>query len=130
MSEACPGQASDVSPDTPAGAGGWAQPPAPTLPRRPALPADAAALAERVEALEGLLADVLDSLERLPERLSGAVVSPMLSADDLAARLSVSRRTVDALDAAGDLPPAVRIGRQRRWDRGAVETWIRTGGAS
>ena len=83
-----------------------------------------------MEALEGLLADVLESLETLPGRLSGAAVSPMLSADDLAARLGVSRRTVDGLDAAGDLPPALRIGRQRRWDRGAVEAWIRAGGAS
>lgn len=76
-----------------------------------------------------MLADVLCAVERLPERIAGATSAPMMSADDLAARLAVSRRTVDALDAAGDLPPSIRVGRQRRWQRATVEMWIehRTG---
>jgi excisionase family DNA binding protein len=51
----------------------------------------------------------------------------LLSLNDLAVALRVSARTVARLAAAGQLPPALKIGRLRRWSRRAVEEWLAAG---
>lgn len=51
----------------------------------------------------------------------------LLTIDDLAATLRVSRRHVSALRAAGQLLAPVRLGRAIRWPRTEVEDWILAG---
>ncbi|WP_412068857.1 helix-turn-helix transcriptional regulator [Rubrivirga sp. IMCC43871] len=89
---------------------------------------DATALAVRLAKVEERLADVLTAVESLPDTLRPAAAPELLTAGDVAAMLGVSRRTVDTLDAADELPIPVRIGRQRRWRRQAVLAWLDAGG--
>lgn len=51
----------------------------------------------------------------------------LLTATDVAAFLRVSLRTFNRLHLAGEGPPHLRIGRQRRWRRSDVEAWIASG---
>lgn len=86
-------------------------------------------LVARLEEVEGRLADVLEAVERLPDRVAGVSSVPsLLSILEVAARLGVSRSTVEALVEAGDLPAPIKVGRQRRWARVTIETWILEGG--
>ena len=39
-------------------------------------------------------------------------------------RLGLSRRKIESMIAAGDLPPAIRIGRARRWADRQIDEWI------
>jgi predicted DNA-binding transcriptional regulator AlpA len=54
---------------------------------------------------------------------------PHLSKADLAARLKISKRSVDRLRAAGKLPEPLYVGRQARWTVAALETWELRGGS-
>ena len=54
-------------------------------------------------------------------------MTPLITADDVATWLGVGRLRVYELARAG-LLPCVRIGRSVRFDRVAVEQWIRAGG--
>lgn len=57
------------------------------------------------------------------------VIEPLLSITDLAATLSVSRRNIERLRAAGKLPPPdMRIGRMSRWKPETIRLWIDAGG--
>lgn len=49
----------------------------------------------------------------------------LLDIAGVAALLGVSKRTAETLLADGTLPPPLRIGRQRRWDRAAIEAHVR-----
>ncbi|WP_165220159.1 helix-turn-helix transcriptional regulator [Aquisphaera insulae] len=61
----------------------------------------------------------------------GHVIEPMLSIDDLASVLSVSRRMIERERAAGRLPrPDLLIGRCPRWLPESVRGWIAKGGRS
>lgn len=53
--------------------------------------------------------------------------SLFLTADELAALLSVSKRTIWRMKVLGTLPQAVQIGRSIRWRRSAVLAWIERG---
>lgn len=68
--------------------------------------------------------------EAVREELAGQGAPPLLDLPGVAARLNVSKRTVEALVAAGELP-VVRIGAGprtrgvRRFDPAAVDAFIR-----
>ena len=59
-----------------------------------------------------------DALDSLP---------PMLSADELAEWLKISKRTVWRLKSAGAIPKPVKIGRSVRWQRTEVAAWLDKG---
>jgi len=48
----------------------------------------------------------------------------LLSVAQIAAKLSVSEQTVWKKSKTSCFPKAVRIGRNVRWKRGQIETWI------
>lgn len=51
----------------------------------------------------------------------------LLSAEELAAMLSISKRSLWRLRSAGQLPRAVQLGGSTRWRRIEVEAWIAAG---
>lgn len=51
----------------------------------------------------------------------------MLTADEFAATLRISRAHFWRLESAGKLPAPLRLGRVVRWDRRVVEAWIDAG---
>ena len=53
--------------------------------------------------------------------------SLLLSIDDLAHLLSVSKRNVWRLRSAGEMPAPLYIGRLVRWRREEIERWIAAG---
>ncbi len=53
-------------------------------------------------------------------------IEPRLMADDIAALLRVTTRTVHNWVARGQFPPPTKIGRRSTWDRAIVETYLRT----
>src|SRR5262245_11031657 len=50
-------------------------------------------------------------------------MEPLLNAEELRKVLRVSRRTLEALIARGEVPPHFRLGRQRRWRQCDVAQW-------
>ena len=56
--------------------------------------------------------------------MQGDAVDPLLDANEVARVLAVSRRTFEALLARGDGPNFLTVGRQRRWSRSDVESWM------
>jgi excisionase family DNA binding protein len=56
----------------------------------------------------------------LPDRL-------LIDADELARLLGVSVRHVRRMDAGGEIPRAVRLGRSVRWRRDEIIAWIVAG---
>ena len=52
--------------------------------------------------------------------------SPYLSYDDVANYLGVSRRTVKYWVASGAIPSVELPGRIRRFDRAAIDQWVRS----
>lgn len=59
--------------------------------------------------------------------VSPAMPSLFMTADELAALLSVSKRTIWRMKVLGTLPEAIRLGRSIRWQRTAVLEWIERG---
>lgn len=53
--------------------------------------------------------------------------SLFLTADELAALLNVSKRTIWRMKILGAIPPSVRIGRSVRWQRSTIMDWIARG---
>ena len=51
----------------------------------------------------------------------------LMTANDLAHMLAVSRLTIWRWRSAGRLPPPLRIGRVVRWKRSEIETWLAAG---
>jgi excisionase family DNA binding protein len=51
-------------------------------------------------------------------------MEPLLDAIDVAKILRVSKRTFESLVALGKGPPAMTIGRQRRWRQRDVDEWL------
>ena len=51
--------------------------------------------------------------------------TPLLTVQDLATRLNVSRRMVETLLTQVDAPKPIRIGRLRRWTEEDLGLWIR-----
>ncbi len=51
----------------------------------------------------------------------------LLPIKDLAKILAVSPRHVFALERAGKLPEAIRLGRSKRWDSDEITAWVRAG---
>ena len=51
----------------------------------------------------------------------------LITAEEAAAALRVSERTLWRLLSAGKVPPPVRIGRNSRWRRAEIEGWIELG---
>ncbi|MBL0040046.1 MAG: helix-turn-helix domain-containing protein [Xanthomonadales bacterium] len=51
-------------------------------------------------------------------------MDPLLDANEVARVLAVSRRTFEALLARGEGPNFLTVGRQRRWSRNDVESWM------
>ena len=75
-------------------------------------------LTERITRLEEQLARIVDLLESPPQS------DPLMSVTDVARRLNVSNRTVETLISTGEIK-AIRVKGQRRFDREAVESYIR-----
>jgi predicted DNA-binding transcriptional regulator AlpA len=46
---------------------------------------------------------------------------------DVATLLKISLRTLDRLDAAGHLPPPLRVGGRKRWLATVITEWISNG---
>ena len=67
---------------------------------------------------ETRLQNARDSIDSLPE---------MLSAEELADWLKISKRTVWRLKSAGAIPKPVKIGRSVRWQRTDVSAWLEKG---
>ena len=67
---------------------------------------------------EARLKTARDSLDSLPA---------MLSADELAEWLKISKRTVWRLKSTGALPKPVKIGRSVRWQRSDISAWLEKG---
>jgi excisionase family DNA binding protein len=53
-------------------------------------------------------------------------MNPLWNADQVAEKLGVSRRTVDAMVADGEAPPYTYVRRQRRWRPEAVDAWVQS----
>lgn len=49
----------------------------------------------------------------------------MLSAAEIARMAGVSVRLIQGLEKDGKMPPAVRLGRLRRWHRDVISGWLR-----
>lgn len=49
----------------------------------------------------------------------------MLSAAEIALMAGVSVRLIQNLEKKGKMPPAVRLGRLRRWHRDVIDRWLR-----
>jgi excisionase family DNA binding protein len=47
-----------------------------------------------------------------------------MKSDELAAMLRISRRSLESLIKAGNVPPYVRVGRMRRWNPEVVSRWL------
>jgi excisionase family DNA binding protein len=48
----------------------------------------------------------------------------LLTADDVAKLLKVSRRKFEYMVKGGEAPPFIRLGKLRRWEPTAVKTWL------
>lgn len=74
--------------------------------------------------------------EAVPETIGEpATIGPeppplMLTAAEFARELRVSLKTLRRLDAAAKIPRGTKIGHAKRWDRQAVERWLRAGAPS
>lgn len=71
--------------------------------------------------------DVATSLARIEARLDELArgrLRTLLTVDDVATTLQVSRRTVETLISSGHLTP-IRIGRQRRIHPAALDAFLR-----
>lgn len=54
-----------------------------------------------------------------------AGIEPLMSLDEIAGLLGVSRRTVEGLKSRGSLPPPdLRVGRCLRWRAATVRGWL------
>lgn len=51
-------------------------------------------------------------------------MEPLLSADEIAQILRISKRTLESMIARGEGPPMMTIGRQRRWRLCDLEEWL------
>ena len=51
-------------------------------------------------------------------------MEPLLSADEIAQILKISKRTLESMIARGEGPPMMTIGRQRRWRLCDLEEWL------
>ena len=59
--------------------------------------------------------------------MSTDVTPVLLAADEVAAMLGVSERTLWRLLSAGKVPKPVRFGRSTRWREAEVKAWIERG---
>jgi excisionase family DNA binding protein len=61
--------------------------------------------------------------------MSAEVMNPpeLVTADELARMLSVSRRHIERLSCSGRLPPVIKLGRLTRWHRATVMQWLASG---
>lgn len=82
------------------------------------------------EQLRKIVEAVLDTrLAAIEDRLRfGAPISghvrPMITERELAQLLRCDPRTVRRLEVSGELPPALRIGGSKRWQRQVIEDWL------
>lgn len=82
------------------------------------------------ELLRKIVEAVLDTrLAAIEDRLRfGTPVSghvrPMITERELAQLLRCDPRTVRRLEVSGELPPALRIGGSKRWQRQVIEDWL------
>jgi len=62
----------------------------------------------------------------VPETTS-AVTTLLISAEELATILGMSKRTVWRLLSAGRLPPPVHLGKSTRWRLNDIHRWVESG---
>ena len=95
---------------------------------------EADAIAEELAELAARVAEVgarIRSLEGISAEPQADGASPrLLSAADVAKRLSLPKSRVYTLAREGGIGGVVRIGSQVRFEVGALEAWIRAGGAN
>lgn len=97
-------------------------------PTRPAMPPFEKQPDPRViEAMEARLRTLVDRLiqKHLDALSASQTPDPLWDVDEVAAYLGVSRRTVDTLIAGGEIKP-MRVGRQRRFHRKAIDAYLRS----
>jgi len=61
------------------------------------------------------------------ERLRSRPAGQLISADLLARKLDLSKRTLQRLQAKGMVPPPIKLGGSVRWRLEVVEEWIENG---
>jgi prophage regulatory protein len=59
--------------------------------------------------------------------MSTDTVQTLLTAEEVAAMLGVSERTLWRLLSAGKVPKPVRFGRSTRWKAGEIQRWLERG---
>lgn len=73
------------------------------------------------------VAEQLDRIERRIDDLDARPVNvapcPLLSPGDVARYLGVSKRTVQRMATAGQLPTSIQFGSARRWRMADLESW-------
>jgi predicted DNA-binding transcriptional regulator AlpA len=78
-----------------------------------------------VRTLRGFLFEAQMQAELKDHDLSGAGLERLMSADELAILLSVAPASVRRMQARGELPPAIRLGKRLlRWRRSVIEDWL------
>lgn len=58
-----------------------------------------------------------------PDNAPASITASLLNKAALAARLSLSVRTIDNMVKASEFPPGVRVGRHVYWTEAAVTAW-------
>lgn len=78
--------------------------------------------------LEAFGSELLDRVRGLNERLlqEHKALKPLLSIKDVAKTLGISPRTAETMLAAGELPPPLWIGKQRRWHPDSIAAYVRS----
>ncbi|WP_437186684.1 helix-turn-helix transcriptional regulator [Planctomicrobium sp. SH668] len=61
------------------------------------------------------------------ELISGTIPPPLLTVDDLAAVLKVSKRTIWRMRSCCQLPKPVKVGGGVRWRKSDIDAWIAQG---
>jgi len=72
--------------------------------------------------VQGILIDTLVS--RLSATQMPTVTKLVMTAHEVARALDISVRSVWRMSERGDIPPPIRIGRNRRWRRDTIEQWL------
>lgn len=70
---------------------------------------------------------IAEQLSRLIGSILASQLPLLLTADQVAEQLGVSRREVSRMDRAGLLPQPARLGRKVRWPSAELAAWVAAG---
>lgn len=74
--------------------------------------------------MEQILREIRQIVREEIERSRALAEPRFYTIDEVASVLRVSTRTVENLIASGEMPPPVRVGRQRRWHSETLEAFV------